>query len=336
MTYYWGGTIICFSQEEERCQDLAGDHISLDRLTDQLCHFVGALESCGDFHCSSPVVVIEALLVGKLCQGFLRNLGGIVHHNVVSRGAGAFGHFLGSQMEIVELIDWEFVKHDGSWSWIFSLRGKLIGARYTASVREVENSCIDFRVNHCIHYFRSVIFFLCPFSDLLYHRIEGIQFSLHLPLDLLNAQSLPVNHDQLRTSFVQRDVAPRPVDKHSLIFSLRDRFFAFIPGFAIGKHPGEVFVEGACEGQGESFFAFRDRDSSIHGLLLRCISIILRDYLPGCSSYLLIHLDEDFRSCWHGIFGFENCFSPDCLARKFEVTSKKTFEFSIEFFFKLI
>ena len=167
----------------------------------------------------------------------------------------------------------------------------------TASFREVKYSCVDLGVDCCVDYFRGIVRFFCFLSYFFHNIMKGIEFIFHLSLDLLDTQPLSINHDELWTYFVEGHIVPSPVDEDILVLSLWDVFFVLEPSLAEGKHPGEVLVKASSERQGETFLAFRDRDGSIHRLLLHRIGFFALDDLPSCSSYFLVHLHVDLGSC---------------------------------------
>lgn len=88
-----------------------------------------------------------------------------------------------------------------------------------------------------------------------------------MPLNLLNTKTLSVNYYESRPFLIEAYVVFGPVDEDILVVGLGNSLFALVASLAIGKHPGEGVIDGACEGQGETFFAFGDGDSPIHGLL---------------------------------------------------------------------
>lgn len=285
------------SQEVEGVQHFSTGHVGLDRFSHQFGQLVRTLQGCGDFDCSGPVVVVEALLVGELGQFFLGHLRGVVGYDVVGGGAGTFSDFLGREVEVVELIDRKFVHDAGARHGVGDSGLELVGVGLASSVGKVENPCIDLCIDNIVDDLRVVVLFVGLLTNLLDDVLQGFDLSLDLSLNLLVAEALAVDHDEFWTLFVQADVVLGPVNQHKLKVSLRDGLLVLVAGFAVIEYLGEGVVDGAGEGEGEAFFAFGDRKGTVHCPRLDCVGILLLDDLPGCPSRLLVHLHHDLRSC---------------------------------------
>ena len=166
-----------------------------------------------------------------------------------------------------------------------------------SSVLKVENPCIDLCIDNVIDDLRVVVLFVGLLTNLLDDVLQGIDLSLHLPLNLLVAEPLAVDHDEFGPLLVEADVVLGPVDQHGLEVGLGDVLLVLVAGFAVVEDLGEGVVDGAGEGEGEAFFAFGDRKGTVHCPRLDCVGIVLLDDLPGCPSRLLVHLHHDLRSC---------------------------------------
>jgi hypothetical protein len=106
--------MMMLSQEVEALRDISLRNVGLNRLAHQLRQLIRALQAGRHLHCALPVVVVKALLVGELRQTLLRNLGIVVHHDVVGWRASALGHLLCRQMEVQQLIHRNLVEDTGA------------------------------------------------------------------------------------------------------------------------------------------------------------------------------------------------------------------------------
>ena len=161
-------------------------------------------------HSPRPVVVVETLLVSELSDIFLRHLRRIVSNDVVSRSTSTLSHPLSRQVEVKQLVHRQIVQHARPGLRIHGPGLELV--RTVVSFREVENPRIDLCIYYRVNDLRIVTGLACLLADLLDDIVQGTQFTLDLSLNLLNTESLPVNHDQFWSLFVDSHVVLGPVN----------------------------------------------------------------------------------------------------------------------------
>jgi len=115
----------------------------LNRLPDEFGQFVCALHGRRYLHSASPVVIVEALLIGKLAEFLNRNLRSVVDDLVVSGSAGALCHFLSCQEKVKIFIDCQLIHHNSSRVRIINTGHKFACSTAIVFVGDVKESRVD-------------------------------------------------------------------------------------------------------------------------------------------------------------------------------------------------
>lgn len=89
----------------------------------------------GNSNSSSPIIIIEALIICQLPKFFLRKLSIIMNHSIMSRSASSFSYILSHQIEVEELRS-AFFSNNSSLLWVFNFISFL-------SSEEILNSFIN-------------------------------------------------------------------------------------------------------------------------------------------------------------------------------------------------
>lgn len=110
---------------------------------------------------------------------------------------------------------------------------------------------------------------------------------------------------------------------------MRNLLFSLVPDPALTEYLGVLGVETAHESQSEPFLPFREGECAIHHFSF--LKVLVLDNLPGNSSDLLVHLQNELGSSTHWIFRLlADSPSPEALARDLQIASNVSLQVRIE------
>ncbi len=163
--FIWGS----WSQEEVRSQYFSISDFSLNGFSNKFGQLVRALHASRHLNCSLPVVVAKALLVHKLCQGFLGNPWIVVDDNILRWRTGSLSHFLGCEVEVERIVDGKLIKDNSSWVRVCHFWCKLTSLLSTIPI-DFKYSRVNLLVDSHIKQFRPIVNSFCFLSNHLYNQ----------------------------------------------------------------------------------------------------------------------------------------------------------------------